>query len=91
MKSYFFLVLQSINCRYAQNGMSEEAIKLFQDMRMSSTAPDQITLIGILSACASIGALDLGKQVEIYASERGFRDDIYVATALVDMYAKCGS
>ncbi|XP_038889591.1 pentatricopeptide repeat-containing protein At2g34400 [Benincasa hispida] len=76
---------------YAQNGMSDEAIKLFQDMRMSSTAPDQITLIGILSACASIGALDLGKQVEIYASERGLRDDIYVATALVDMYAKCGS
>uniref|UniRef100_A0A9I9CI83 Pentatricopeptide repeat-containing protein n=1 Tax=Cucumis melo TaxID=3656 RepID=A0A9I9CI83_CUCME len=74
-----------------QNGMSEEAIKLFQDMRVSSTAPDQITLIGILSACASIGALDLGKQLEIYASERGYRDDIYVGTALVDMYAKCGS
>ncbi|XP_022929625.1 pentatricopeptide repeat-containing protein At2g34400 [Cucurbita moschata] len=76
---------------YAQNGMSEEAIKLFQDMRISSTAPDQITLVGTLSACASIGALDLGKQVEIYASERGLRDNIYVSTALVDMYAKCGS
>ncbi|KAH9805783.1 pentatricopeptide repeat-containing protein [Citrus sinensis] len=53
--------------------------------------PDKITLIGVLSACASIGALDLGKWVDKYASQRGLRHDIFVATALIDMYAKCGS
>ena len=40
---------------------------------------------------ATIGALDLGKQIDEYASQRGFQHDIFVATALIDMYAKCGS
>ncbi|XP_062163296.1 pentatricopeptide repeat-containing protein At2g34400 isoform X2 [Alnus glutinosa] len=76
---------------YAQNGMSDEAIMLFNHMREVGVNPDKITLIGVLSSCASIGALDIGKWVDTYASERGLQHDIYVATALVDMYAKCGS
>ncbi|KAK0571355.1 hypothetical protein LWI29_014604 [Acer saccharum] len=75
---------------YAQNGLSNEAIMLFNGMKEAGVNPDKITLIGILSACASIGALDVGKWVDTYASQRGLQDDIYVATALIDMYAKCG-
>lgn len=77
--------------RYAQNGMSDEAMVLFDGMKEAGVIPDKITLVGMLSACASIGALDLGKWIDTYASERDFQHDIYVATALVDMYAKCGS
>ncbi|OMO91361.1 hypothetical protein COLO4_18424 [Corchorus olitorius] len=76
---------------YAQNGMSDEAIKLFHAMKDAGVNPDKITLVGVLSACASIGALDLGKWIDTYASERGLQHDIFVSTALVDMYAKCGS
>ncbi|CAL5382612.1 unnamed protein product [Camellia sinensis] len=76
---------------YAQNGLSDEAISLFNSMRVKGVNPDKITLIGVLSACASIGALDFGKSVDAYALERGLQHDIYVATALIDMYAKCGS
>jgi len=71
--------------------MSDEAIMLFNHMREVGVNPDKITLIGVLSSCASIGALEVGKWVDTYASERGLQHDIYVATALVDMYAKCGS
>ncbi|BBG92808.1 Pentatricopeptide repeat superfamily protein [Prunus dulcis] len=77
--------------RYAQNGMSDEAMVLFDDMKERGVNPDKITLVGMLSACASIGALDLGRWIDIYASERGIQQDIYVGTALIDMYAKCGS
>ncbi|KAJ9562656.1 hypothetical protein OSB04_007816 [Centaurea solstitialis] len=52
---------------------------------------NNITLSGVLSACASLGALDTGTSVHSYASERGLQHDIYVATALIDMYAKCGN
>lgn len=76
---------------YAQNGVSDEAIILFSGMRESGVNPDKITLVGVLSACASIGALDFGKWLDTYASERGLQNDIYVSTALIDMYAKCGS
>lgn len=71
--------------------MSNETIMLFNGMKDTGVNPDKITLIGVLSACASIGALDLGKWVDKYASQRGLQHDIFVATALIDMYAKCGS
>ncbi|KAJ8772070.1 hypothetical protein K2173_027247 [Erythroxylum novogranatense] len=76
---------------YAQNGASDEAITLFNCMRKAGVTPNTITLIVVLSACASIGALDLGRWVETYASQRGLQDNVYIATALIDMYAKCGS
>ncbi|CAN0887661.1 Pentatricopeptide repeat-containing protein At2g34400 [Linum grandiflorum] len=51
----------------------------------------KITMVGVLSACASRGALELGKWIETYALERNLQHDIYVASALIDMYAKCGN
>lgn len=77
--------------RYAQNGFSEEAISVFNEMKERGIDPDNITLVVILSACGSAGALEMGKWVENYATERGSKRDVYVATALLDMYAKCGS
>ncbi|EPS65385.1 hypothetical protein M569_09392 [Genlisea aurea] len=76
---------------FAQNGEAEETISLFDSMmRNGRPEPNEITLIAVLSACALLGSLEIGKRVEEYASARGFKRDIYVATALVDMYSKCG-
>lgn len=71
--------------------MSDEAISLFNIMKDEGVNADKITLSGVLSACASLGALNVGRSVDAYASERGLQQDIYVATALIDMYAKCGA
>ncbi|KAK6140896.1 hypothetical protein DH2020_025358 [Rehmannia glutinosa] len=76
---------------YAQNGQSDETLKLFNAMMEAGPEPNEITLIAVLSACASIGALDLGKWIDEYAFKRGFQHNIYVATALVDMYSKSGN
>uniref|UniRef100_J3M5V9 Uncharacterized protein n=2 Tax=Oryza brachyantha TaxID=4533 RepID=J3M5V9_ORYBR len=75
---------------YAQNGMSNEAIALFHSMRKAGVRPDKITLAGVLSACSAVGALELGSELDNYASHRGLYSNVYVGTALVDMYAKCG-
>ncbi|KAL6626706.1 hypothetical protein ACP70R_030432 [Stipagrostis hirtigluma subsp. patula] len=75
---------------YAQNGMSNEAISLFHCMREAGALPDKITLVGVLSSCAAVGALALGAELDSYASQRGLYSNVYVGTALVDMYAKCG-
>ncbi|KAG5226234.1 pentatricopeptide repeat-containing protein [Salix suchowensis] len=85
-----FLVQLSLH-RCAQNGASNEAIVLFNEMREAGPNPDKVTMIEVLSACSTVGALDLGKWVEKNASERGLQHDVYVASALIDMYAKCGS
>ncbi|CAN0887675.1 Pentatricopeptide repeat-containing protein At2g34400 [Linum grandiflorum] len=76
---------------YAQNGESDKTITLFNAMRETSISPNKITMVGVLSACASRGALELGKWIETYALERNLQHDIYVASALIDMYAKCGN
>lgn len=71
--------------------MPEEAIKLFNAMRESGTEPDKYTIAAVLSACASVGALDLGSWVDDFASRKGLlTSNIYISTALIDMYAKCG-
>lgn len=71
--------------------MSNEVISLFKSMIEAGVSTDRITLIGLLSACATIGLLDVGNWVKAYASEIGLLSDVYISTALIDMYAKCGS
>ncbi|URE02038.1 Pentatricopeptide repeat-containing protein [Musa troglodytarum] len=77
--------------RYAQNGLSDKAIKLFHTMREARVEPDKITIVGVLSACAAVGALELGRSLDAYASGNGLYHNVFVGTALVDMYAKCGN
>lgn len=76
---------------YTQNGLTEEAVSLFQYMQKSEISPNPTTVTSILSACAQLGALSLGKWVHGLVRSKSFDFNIYVMTALIDMYAKCGS
>ncbi|KAM0943250.1 putative tetratricopeptide-like helical domain superfamily [Dioscorea sansibarensis] len=76
---------------YAQNGLSDEAIKVFHAMQEARVEPDKITMVGVLSACAAVGALDLGVWLDKYAFRKDLHKNVYVGTALIDMYAKCGN
>ncbi|XP_040996985.1 pentatricopeptide repeat-containing protein At4g30700 [Juglans microcarpa x Juglans regia] len=75
---------------YTQNGLTEMAISLFQEM-MLEVRPNPVTITTILSACAQLGALSLGKWVHNLIKSENLESNIYVSTALIDMYAKCGS
>jgi len=75
---------------YAQNGDSRQALALFNQMQMEGLAPDSFTVVSALQACADLGALKQGKWVHDYIIRRGYELDVFVGTALVDMYAKCG-
>ncbi|KAH6819237.1 Pentatricopeptide repeat superfamily protein [Perilla frutescens var. frutescens] len=76
---------------YAQNGQTERAISLFRDMQKLDIRPNPVTITSILSACAQLGALGLGKWVHGLIKEESFEPSIYISTALIDMYMKCGS
>ncbi|KAF3440999.1 hypothetical protein FNV43_RR19285 [Rhamnella rubrinervis] len=45
---------------YADHGVSQEAIRLFERIPKVGLRPDSVTFIGILSACSHAGLLDLG-------------------------------
>ncbi|KAI3513520.1 hypothetical protein L1887_20856 [Cichorium endivia] len=44
----------------ANHGKAPEAIKLFQDMQNTTIKPNKITFVGLLSACAHAGLLQMG-------------------------------
>eukprot|EP01018_Ginkgo_biloba_P017565 Gb_32051 [translate_table: standard] len=76
---------------YAQGGHAEEALSLFYQMRGAGMKPDQFTFPSILRACASIVSLEQGKQVHACIVKGENSSNIVLGSALVDMYAKCGS
>ena len=76
---------------YAQHGHCEKAFEVFRQMQRVGMKPDQITYMSILNACASPVALERGREVHAHIIDAGLQSDVRVGTALVNMYAKCGS
>ncbi|CAN6467914.1 unnamed protein product [Victoria cruziana] len=76
---------------YVQLGRYKEALGLFRVMRDSKIVPDKFIVTTVLSACGRTGALDQGKWLHAYIDKNKIEIDAYLATALIDMYAKCGS
>ncbi|KAK6153078.1 hypothetical protein DH2020_012717 [Rehmannia glutinosa] len=68
-----------------------EALQVFDEMILSGEQPNKSTFSSILKTCASLASLERGKYAHTKALKLGFQHDIFVGTALVDMYAKSGS
>ncbi|XP_077227094.1 tetratricopeptide repeat (TPR)-like superfamily protein [Tasmannia lanceolata] len=45
---------------YARHGFGKEALKVFESMRMTDIKPDNITMVGVLSACSHAGLVEKG-------------------------------
>ncbi|XP_059067511.1 pentatricopeptide repeat-containing protein At2g22070 [Cryptomeria japonica] len=76
---------------YRKLGCPREALALFYQMQRTGVRPDTFTFSSVLPACAKIGALEQGMDIHRDIIESGFVSDVAVASALIDMYAKCGS
>ncbi|CAM6128797.1 unnamed protein product [Calypogeia fissa] len=75
----------------AQHGCGDDAYQLFLKMRQEGFDPDAITFLSILNASASGGALEWVKEVHGHITKAGLESDLRVGSALIRMYAKCGS
>ncbi|KAJ0566252.1 putative tryptophan--tRNA ligase [Helianthus annuus] len=75
---------------YAQNGFAGRAIELVAQMLSEGLRPDPVTVISILPAVGNVGDLRVGKSIHGYVFKSGYERHGNVATALVDMYLKCG-
>ncbi|XP_042518549.1 pentatricopeptide repeat-containing protein At2g02980, chloroplastic-like [Macadamia integrifolia] len=75
---------------YARTGLVNEALSLFRGMQKVEISPDEVTLVSVVSACATSGALDLGEWVHAFIDKHFINVDLELGTALVNMYAKCG-
>jgi pentatricopeptide repeat protein len=75
---------------YTEHGLCREALQSFERMKCDGISPDKITFICILKACASMEAIEKGKQIHDEVVDSCLLEDTMLGTALVDMYAKCG-
>ncbi|XP_072977686.1 pentatricopeptide repeat-containing protein At4g14820 [Typha angustifolia] len=76
---------------YAESEQPNEALKLFNEMQVSGTRPDEITMLSVISACANLGALDQAKWIQNFVDKHGFHGILSISNALIDMFSKCGS
>ncbi|OVA19853.1 Pentatricopeptide repeat [Macleaya cordata] len=76
---------------YVRSNRAKEALDLFFLMREEQVGIDEVTVVAILTACAQLGDLNLGRRLERLVRESGFEFNSYMNNALIDMYAKCGS
>ncbi|KAM3248066.1 pentatricopeptide repeat-containing protein like [Capsicum annuum] len=94
MKKRNIVTWNSIITGFVQGGRPKEALGFFYEMQVfgdDMVSPDKMTIASVLSACASLGAVDQGRWVHDYLNTSGLEFDMVIATALVDMYGKCGS
>lgn len=78
----------------ARNGRYRQALTLFREMRKARVDFDQVTLVGVLSACAELGDLNLGRWIHQHGfkilSDKKQQKLIFLNNALIHMYASCG-
>ncbi|KAI9401337.1 hypothetical protein POPTR_001G108500v4 [Populus trichocarpa] len=52
---------------------------------------DGFTMVSVLTACSYLGALEQGEWMQAHIEKNGIDVDSVLGTALVEMFAKCGS
>ncbi|KAM3343457.1 pentatricopeptide repeat-containing protein like [Capsicum galapagoense] len=75
---------------YAWNGPFEKAIELYHEMLECGVRPTKYTYTFVIKACSAMQDVESGVEVHEHVMKNGVDGDVYVCTALVDFYAKCG-
>lgn len=60
-------------------------------MQGKGLQPGSVTFLGVVNALGTLVAFEGGKLAQEQIIRRGFESDVFVASSLVDMHAKCGS
>lgn len=76
---------------YTQSEEPKLALELFHEMIASGVQPNEITMVSVFSAIATLGTLSIGRWGHEFLRKNSIPLNDNLSAALVDMYAKCGS
>ncbi|XP_061352417.1 pentatricopeptide repeat-containing protein At5g03800 [Gastrolobium bilobum] len=76
---------------FSKSHREQEALDLFFRMTSSAVDPNEYTFVAVLTACIRLLHLPLGLQIHAAVIKTGHLDSVFVANALMCLYAKCGS
>ncbi|XP_020576082.1 pentatricopeptide repeat-containing protein At3g22150, chloroplastic [Phalaenopsis equestris] len=75
---------------YMHNENLDRALSLFRNMLGRNCLPNHVTISLILPACDPIEGIQAGKQIHGFAIRQHLDTNVFVGTAIIDMYSKCG-
>ncbi|XP_051126729.1 pentatricopeptide repeat-containing protein At2g37310 [Andrographis paniculata] len=73
-----------------QNNRYDMVLDFVRQMQGSGTKPNSMTLSSILPAIPHVSHLKAGKEIHAYAIKTNSDRNIYVVSAIIDVYAKLG-
>jgi pentatricopeptide repeat protein len=76
--SWSAMILGHVKC-----GQGLKALELFQQMKQEGLETDPVTFVGVLNACASVGALEEGRHVHEQIIQSGCATDVFVGSSQV--------
>ena len=71
------------DCRNVHSGHTGEALDLFRSMIRTDIRPNGATLATLLSACAALGSLGIGQEIEEYIFLSGLESEQQVQMSLI--------
>ncbi|KAG5047837.1 hypothetical protein JHK85_008940 [Glycine max] len=77
---------------YAEAGLWVQELQLVRKMPVLKLKHDHFTLSAALRACTGLSAVEMGRQVHGYLlrTTPDIESDVFLQSALVEMYGKCG-
>ncbi|CAH9103260.1 unnamed protein product [Cuscuta epithymum] len=76
---------------FSFNGYFDESLWLFRELRRDGMTPNEVSLTGVLSACAQSGEFKFAKAVHGFVEKAGLMWIVSVNNALLDIYARSGN
>ncbi|KAG9451045.1 hypothetical protein H6P81_011010 [Aristolochia fimbriata] len=73
---------------FCRNAKPVEALAVLQEMLLEGVKMDDATVSSVLSLCAPMNNLCLGRLMHVYATKSGLVWDVCVSNALISMYEK---
>ncbi|KAK0604736.1 hypothetical protein LWI29_018935 [Acer saccharum] len=76
---------------FTQSQRADEAFTLFRAMLVTGVKPNLVTVTGLLPACGLTVSIRRGREIQGWIHRMGLDINVFVGSALIDMYSKCGS
>ncbi|KAK2634473.1 hypothetical protein Ddye_029265 [Dipteronia dyeriana] len=76
---------------YAQNGCINEPMIYICEMRSQNLIPYSFTMVSVFFNLVELSVIRHVKCIHAFVVRSCFDKNIFVTTALIDMYAKCGA
>ncbi|KAJ4700891.1 Pentatricopeptide repeat-containing protein [Melia azedarach] len=90
-KKDFVISWNSMIVGFAKNGYTEDALKIFDEMKQTNVIPDDVTFLGVLTACSHTGRVSEGRHIfETMVNYYGIQPRVDHCSCMVDLLGRWG-